>query len=114
VQRQARALLTKLRQEIRDKETQLKRLKAQEAGLGRLAGGAGPAQRVARPRGRRGGGRVNWRAVVERLPKQFSASSVRAVHGLKNKRSSEIFAAITRWIEAGAVKRKSRGVYEKA
>lgn len=113
VQRQARTLLSKLRIEIRGKETQLKRLKAQESSLGRLAGGAAPSRRAARRRGRRGG-RVNWRDVLKRLPKQFKASDVRTVRGLKNKRSSEIFAAITRWIEAGGVKRKSRGVYERA
>ena len=42
VQWQARALLTKHRIDIRKKETQLKRLKAQESGLARMAGGAGP------------------------------------------------------------------------
>ena len=36
-------------------------------------------------------------------------SQIRTVRGLKNKRSSEIFAAITRWVEAGSVKRKKRG-----
>lgn len=115
VQRQARTLLAKLRREIRDKEAQLKRLKGQHTALGKLAGGAGaPRRQVARRRGGRSGGRVNWRTVLTRLPKQFSASDVRAVRGLKNKRPSEIFAAITRWIEGGTVKRKSRGAYEKA
>ena len=36
-----------------------------------------------------------------------------AVCGLKDKRSSEIFAAITRWICASAVKRRGRGAYER-
>jgi hypothetical protein len=58
-------------------------------------------------------GRVNWQAVLERLPRQFRASQVRTVRGLKNKRPSEIFAAITRWTEAGSVKRKERGLYER-
>jgi hypothetical protein len=40
-------------------------------------------------------------------------SQIRAVRGLKDKRSSEIFAAITRWMEAGSVKRKKRGLYER-
>ena len=31
----------------------------------------------------------------------------------KDKRPSEVFAAITRWIDAKMVKRKSRGVYER-
>jgi len=51
--------------------------------------------------------------VLNQLPKQFQASHIRAVRGLKNKRPSEIFAAITRWIEAGTVKRKARGAYER-
>jgi hypothetical protein len=49
--------------------------------------------------------------VLEILPKQFKASQVRTLRGLKSKRSSEIFAAITRWMEAGAVRRKERGLY---
>jgi hypothetical protein len=57
--------------------------------------------------------RINWGTVLEQLPKQFKASQVRTVRGLKNKRSSEIFAAIARWMEAGAVKRKERGFYER-
>lgn len=35
------------------------------------------------------------------------------VRGLANKKPSEIFAAITRWIDAKLVRRKERGVYEK-
>jgi hypothetical protein len=58
------------------------------------------------------GGRINWRTVLEQLPKQFKASDVRSIRGLKDKRPSEIFAAVTRWIEAGSLKRKTRGVYE--
>ncbi|MGC1676370.1 MAG: hypothetical protein WA740_02455 [Candidatus Binataceae bacterium] len=48
------------------------------------------------------------------MPKQFKAADVRGVRGLKGKRPSEIFAAITRWIDGGMAKRKSRGVYERA
>jgi hypothetical protein len=36
------------------------------------------------------------------------------VRGLKSKRPSEIFAAITRWIDAGLAKRKKRGIYERS
>ncbi len=60
------------------------------------------------------GKRINWGAVLRQLPKQFKASNIRQVRGLKDKRPSEIFAAITRWIEAGSVKRKARGLYERA
>jgi hypothetical protein len=57
--------------------------------------------------------RINWGSVLEKLPKQFKAADIRAVRAVQNKRSSELFAAITRWMEAGAVKRKDRGRYER-
>jgi hypothetical protein len=121
VQRQAGSVLAKLRKDIRAKEMELARLKRDEEALGRLAGGAraaGGAARVPRAAsgggGGGGGGRINWRNVLAQLPKQFKASNVREVRGLKDKRPSEIFAAITRWIEAGLAKRKTRGLYEKA
>ena|SRR5579862_1456988 len=109
VQRQARTLLLNLRKEIRLKESALTKLKQEEARLGSLIGRVGGAKSVSSgPTGR-----VNWRAVLSALPKQFKAADVRNVRGLKGKRPSEIFAAITRWIDAGAAKRKARGVYEK-
>lgn len=111
MQQQARSLLGNLRQEIRNKEAELQRLRAKESGLARLIG-SGPA---AAPR-RTGGApraRINWRVVLKQMPKQFKASDVRKVRGLKNKRPSEIFAAITRWIDGGMAKRKSRGMYER-
>ncbi len=114
VQQQARALLNKLRREIRAKEAELSRLKREEETLARITGRrAARGARVARAGGR-GGGRINWRNVLSQLSRQFKASNIRQVRGLKDKRPSEIFAAITRWIDAGLVKRKSRGVYEKA
>jgi hypothetical protein len=118
VQRQAGSVLAKLRRDIRGLETELARLKRDEEAFSRLAGGKTGGAGVPRaPRqssgGGGGGGRINWREVLEQLPKQFKASNVRQVRGLKDKRPSEIFAAITRWIEAGLVKRKNRGLYEK-
>jgi hypothetical protein len=126
VRRQAGAVLAKLRRDIRAMETELARLKHDEDLWGRLAGGGSAGRAVARaPRatgggggstggGGGGGGRINWRSVLAQLPKQFKASNVRQVRGLKDKRPSEIFAAITRWIEAGLAKRKTRGLYEKS
>jgi hypothetical protein len=109
VQRQARTLLINLRKDIRVKESILSKLKQEEARLGSLIGGSGAVRAIS------GGpsGRVNWRNVLAALPKQFKAADVRNVRGLKGKRPSEIFAAITRWIDAGAAKRKARGVYER-
>jgi hypothetical protein len=122
VQEQARTLLQNLRKDIRAKEAELKRLREEEARFGRLVGGPGAARQAASngagtaARGRpsaSGSGRINWREVLEQVPKQFNAADVRSIRGLKGKRPSEIFAAITRWIEAGSVKRKSRGLYER-
>jgi hypothetical protein len=112
-------VLAKLRKDIRTKEIELARLKRDEESLGRLAGrgaasgGGARGPRVAASASGGGGGRINWRSVLAQLPKQFKASNVRQVRGLKDKRPSEIFAAITRWIDAGLAKRKTRGLYEK-
>jgi hypothetical protein len=113
-------VLAKLRKDIRTKEIELARLKRDEESLGRLAGrgsvsggGARGPRAAASASGGGGGGRINWRSVLAQLPKQFKASNVRQVRGLKDKRPSEIFAAITRWIDAGLAKRKTRGLYEK-
>jgi hypothetical protein len=120
VRRQASSVLAKLRKDIRTKEIELARLKRDEESLGRLAGrgsasggGARGPRAAASASGGGGGGRINWRSVLAQLPKQFKASNVRQVRGLKDKRPSEIFAAITRWIDAGLAKRKTRGLYEK-
>jgi hypothetical protein len=116
VRRQARSLVVALRGEIRDKEAELKLLKDEEAALSRLGGSAAPAVSAARPVARAikaGGRRVDWGTILQQLPKQFKAADIRTVNSVKNKRPSEIFAAITRWIEGGTVKRKTRGVYER-
>lgn len=121
VQSQARTLLGDLHRQIQIHETELKRLQAEESNLSRLIGGGGGVRVTAAParakmtvRRGGGGGRINWKEILSQLPKQFKASDVRGVRGLKGKRPSEIFAAITRWIDGGMAKRKSRGVYERA
>jgi translation initiation factor 2B subunit (eIF-2B alpha/beta/delta family) len=116
VQQQARMLVANLQKEIRAKEMELKQLKQEEASLGQLTGRVARASTGGgngRVSGRVGRGRINWRAVLDQLPKQFKAAHIRDIRGLKGKRPSEIFAAITRWIDAGTVKRKARGVYER-
>ena len=112
VQSQARNLLGQLRKEIRTKEAELERLKQEEISLSQLTGRPQTARGPRAAAG--GGGRIDWRAILTDLPKQFKASDIREIRGVKSKRPSEIFAAITRWIEAGLVKRKARGVYERA
>jgi hypothetical protein len=115
LQQQARALLTALRNEIRAKEAELKRLKEDESRLGSVTARVSAGAAGALPaRARTTGERINWRVVLEQLPKQFKATDIRQIRGLRDKQSSEIFAAVTRWIEGGMVKRKARGLYERA
>jgi hypothetical protein len=116
VQHQARALLPSLRAEIRGKQAELERLKEAETAIDRLSITFGTFKGATTPsgRGRRAGGRVDWSGILRQLPKQFKAADVQGIRAVAGKRSSEIFAAITRWIEGGLVKRKSRGLYEHA
>jgi hypothetical protein len=114
VQTQARELLAKLRTDIRTKDAELRRLRQEESKLAALTGQ--PSLAVAdggMGAGRGARTRINWGDVLNKLPKQFKASDIRGVRGLRDKRSSEIFAAITRWIDGGAVKRRDRGMYER-
>jgi hypothetical protein len=104
-------LLGRLRKEIRSKESELQRLKQEEARLSMLTGRARSSGSAA-VHGQ-SEGRINWRAILGQLPKQFKASDVRHIRRLKDKRPSEIFAAVTRWIDAGLAKRKTRGLYER-
>ena len=116
VQQQARSLMINLRNEIRAKEIDLRRLKEEEARLVSLIGqsSATPGRgRASKSTGTSRSGRVNWREVLDQLPKKFQAADVRAIRGIKGKRPSEVFAAITRWIDLGAARRRSRGIYEK-
>src|SRR5438876_10689648 len=95
VQQRAGALLLSLRNEIRAKEADLRRLRDGVSSLERLAGRA-VATRPADGGSRRstGGGRVNWSAILEQLPKQFKAADVRGIRGGQHKRASAVFAAI--------------------
>jgi hypothetical protein len=51
--------------------------------------------------------------VPARLPKEFRTSDLRKIAALRNKQSSEIYNGIRRWTDAGLVKRKDRGVYQR-
>ena len=114
VQAQARELLAKLRTDIRTKDAELRRLRQEESKLAALTGQPGmPVTDGGMGAGRGARTRINWGDVLNKLPKQFKASDIRAVRGLRDKRSSEIFAAITRWIDGGTVKRRNRGMYER-
>jgi hypothetical protein len=114
MQKQARELVVGVRRELRSKEADLRRLKKEESQLSTITGQRGTEEAKLASGGSAGAtARIHWGTVLEQLPKQFKASQIRTVRGLKNKRSSEIFAAITRWMEAGAVKRKKRGLYKR-
>jgi hypothetical protein len=113
LQKQAEELIVNLRKEIWSKEAELNQLREEERNLLSVVSqhvvSSGAKQEMPRSRS----ARINWGSVLEEMPKQFKAGDVRKVSALKNKRPSEIFAAITRWIEAGSVKRKERGSYER-
>jgi hypothetical protein len=113
LQKQAEELIVNLRKEIWSKEAELNQLREEERNLLSVISqhvvSSGAKQEMPRSRS----ARINWGSVLEEMPKQFKAGDVRKVSALKNKRPSEIFAAITRWIEAGSVKRKERGSYER-
>ncbi len=114
LQQQARELLVGVRREIRSKEADLQRLKKEESQLSAITGQREVKEAKLASAGSAGAtARIDWGKVLEQMPKQFKASQVRAVRGLKNKPPSEIFAGITRWMEAGAVKRRERGLYER-
>jgi hypothetical protein len=113
VQQQARSLMGNLRKEIRTKEIELRRLKEEESRLSMLIGGNASSAKTASARTPVRGGRVNWLSVLDQLPRQFKASDVHEIRGLERKRPSEVFAAITRWIQMGSARRKARGMYEK-
>ncbi len=109
LQQHARKLLAGLSSEIRSRKLELAQL---EQYFEKLTGLAGLRAPVSPPRGARlAVGRINWSEVLAKLPQEFKASDIRKVHGLGNKRPSELFAAITRWIDSGTVKKKTRGVY---
>lgn len=115
LRKQARQLLTGLRQEIQSSEARLRHLKWQQAELATLM----EARRAMRftgvpPSSLPEPSRTDWSKVLDHLPKRFQTSDVRGIGNLKNKRSQDISAAITRWMESGAVKRKGRGLYERA
>ncbi|MGO9604623.1 MAG: hypothetical protein ACLQAT_14755 [Candidatus Binataceae bacterium] len=109
LQQHARRLLASLANEIRSKKVELARLEQELEQLTGLAGLRGGTPAAARTR--KAVGRINWSEMLAKLPKEFKASDISGVRGLKSKRPSELFAAVTRWIDSGVVKKKARGVY---
>ncbi len=109
LQQHARKLLVGLASDIRSRKGDLAQL---EQDFEKLTGIAGLRAAVSAPkRVRTTGRRINWSEVLAKLPKEFTASDVRKLRGMKAKRPSEIFAGITRWIDSGVVKKRKRGIY---
>ncbi len=113
LRQQAVTALNAIRKDIRGVELELVTLRKQEEQLGLITGQSSRGEAIESNGAEPSQGRTDWRVVLAKLPKRFKASDVRKVRGLANKRSGEIFAAVTRWIDAGTVKRKDRGVYER-
>ncbi|MGO9607049.1 MAG: hypothetical protein ACLQAT_27270 [Candidatus Binataceae bacterium] len=122
LQQQAKKLVASLAAEIRTRKSELARMEHEFEELTGIAGlrdtaGASKGARNKATRGPRKAGavsgsrRINWAQVLAKLPKEFKSSDIRKVRGLKDKRASELFAAITRWIDSRAAKKKARGVY---
>jgi len=113
VLQQTQQLLFNLRKEVLFQEAELSRLKEEETKLSALVGWRATGTGAKAPSLRRGLARIDWGRVLEQLPKQFKASDIHKVREVGGKRSSELFAAVTRWMKAGVVKRQERGSYER-
>ncbi len=121
LQQQAKKLLEGLAAEIQSKKSELTRLEQefeQVTGIAGLRGASLTSKRARTKATARQGGagtsgsrRINWTEVLAKLPQEFKASDIRSIRGLKSKHASELFAAITRWIDSGTVKKKARGAY---
>src|ERR1700730_2214034 len=99
IRKLAGQVLVKLRIQIHAKEGDLLRLKEEESKLVALAARRGVSgSNVGRRHTSASPTRINWGSVLEKLPKQFKASDIRTVRAVKDKRSSELFKAITRWM----------------
>jgi hypothetical protein len=93
VQKHVHELLVGMRRKIRSKEADLRRLKKEESRLSAITGQWGTEKAKSASGGSAGAtARINWSTVLEQLPKQFKASQIRTLRGLKNKRGNAHFA----------------------
>lgn len=113
LQNQARELHRGLLNQIRLTEAELNRLREEEQRLAAVLHGGVAVIDARSARGRRvqRGRRLDWKALVAKVPREFQAADLRKLPELAERRASELFAGITRWIEGGLVKRKKKGVY---
>jgi hypothetical protein len=79
VQGKARRVLKSLAQDIRAKESDLRQLRDDEAKLAALARQlSASVSQSERGASGKGGARINWRAVLEKLPNEFKKSEPRS------------------------------------
>jgi hypothetical protein len=107
----AASLLREVRGEIEQIVAKLRELREEENHLARFLGET-PMQQTNNGASHTES-RTDWKAVLGTLPKKFKASDIRNIPQIGNRRSSEIYAGITRWMDAGLIKRAGRGDYVK-
>ena len=71
------------------------------------------ARRHAPRRRDRKSGRVDWKSVLEGLPKTFTISSAAQRGRLSAKAKTYLRGVLVRWVKKGKVKRIERGKYQK-
>src|SRR5260370_26423173 len=89
LRQQAITALSKLRKDIRSIESDLVSLRKQEEQLGMITGAA-PRRAAASNGASTPRGRMDWRAVLEKMPNRLNAADARKVRGLASNRSGRI------------------------
>jgi hypothetical protein len=127
VRRQAQRVLAALANEIRKREIDLERLRAQanlwrhaiggggaRRGPGRPARGMAPARRARGAARRRGGARrVDWTEVLASVPDKFGVADVLKHPGARAKGRPQVYPALSRWMDAKKIKNIGKGKYQK-
>jgi len=113
LKRQGGKVLTALQKEIVAREKELSELKATATrwraivgGQARMLGAAAPAP----ARGKRRRRRLDWNAVLAKLPASFNAKDVQRQTG---KPIEQVYAGLSRWVKDKKAKRNSSGSYQK-
>lgn len=113
--------IDQLRKDIANHHAELeeltKELASREKIASMLGDGAAP-KRAAQPAKQRKSkakpaGRTNWNALLESLPRSFTAAQVKEAAG-QAANQADVHQALLRWRKAGRVTTKQRGKYRKA
>ena len=107
---EATARLATLREEIERHELIYDMLDGKKAG----------GNRVGRPRGSGGaqkrgpsGSMIDWKAVFDTLPNQFTLDTITANKTANEKPRAYLRQVVVRWSKEGRIKRTGRGTYQK-